>query len=371
MQTGSFIEHFSDIEDPRSHINQKHLFIDILFITICAGICGAKGWNDVEEFGKSRKKWLKKFLELPHGIPSHDTFRTVFLFLDTKKFMECFGNWVSCIVKKVEGEIISIDGKTSKRSYSENKKPLHMVSAWANKNSLVLTQVKVDEKSNEITAIPKILRSLEIKGCLITIDAMGCQKEIAKQIKNQGGDYILSLKGNHSKLHEEVKEYIDTCIETNFDEVPHEKHKTNEKDHGRIETRQYYLISDLNWLENKKCWMGLNSIGVVVSKRKIGDKTSEERRLYITSLESNVKKFAQGVRGHWGVENNLHWQLDITFNDDQCRKRAEKSAENCAVVRHIVLNMLKKETSYKGSISRKQFKAALDANYLEKVLECK
>lgn len=370
MKTGSFLAHFSVIPDPRSTINRKHLLIDILFITVCAVICGAKGWEEIAEFGKCRQDWLQRFIDLPNGVPSHDTFRDVFLFLDTGKFNESFGNWVSDIVTKIPGEIISIDGKTSRRSSSKNTKPLHLVSAWANKNSLVLSQLKVDEKSNEITAIPEILSVLDIHGCIVTIDAMGCQKDIAEKIIAGGGDYILALKGNQGNFHEQVKDFMSISVETGFEDVPHEKTVTIEKDHGRIETREYYLVNKLDWLENRQNWHGLNSLGVVVSKRTIQDKTTTETRLYISSLKSDVKRFAEGVRSHWGVES-MHWSLDISFQEDQCRKRTEKSAANFAIIRHIALNLLKKEQSFKGSIVRKQFKAALTEEYLEKVLQCK
>lgn len=369
MKTGLFLDHFSVIPDPRSTINRKHLLIDILFITVCAVICGAKGWDEIAEFGKCRHDWLKRFIELPNGIPSHDTFRGVFLFLDTKKFNESFGSWILDIAKKIPGEIISIDGKTSRRSSSKNTKPLHLVSAWANKNALVLSQVKVDEKSNEITAIPEILSVLDINGCIVTIDAMGCQKEIAEKIIDGGGDYILALKGNQGNFHEQVKDYMDISVKTGFEDIPHEKTVLIEKDHGRIETREYYLVNELDWLENKKEWKGLNSIGVVVSTRKFQSKTTTETRLYISSLKSDVKKLAEGIRNHWGVES-MHWSLDVSFQEDQCRKRVEKSAANFAIIRHIALNLLKKEQTYKGSIIRKQFKAALTEEYLEKVLHC-
>lgn len=363
------MQHFSIIPDPRSNINRKHLLIDILFITVCAVICGAKGWDEIAEFGRCRHDWLKRFIELPNGIPSHDTFRNVFLFLDTKKFNESFSNWVLEIAKKIPGEIISIDGKTSRRSASKNAKPLHLVSAWANKNSLVLSQVKVDEKSNEITAIPQILSVLDINGCIVTIDAMGCQKDIAAKIIAGKGDYILALKGNQGNLHDQVKDFIDISVENDFEDVLHEKTVTIEKDHGRIETREYYLVNDIDWLDNRQDWKGLKSVGVVVSSRTIQGKTTTEKRLYISSLKSNVKRFAEGVRSHWGVES-MHWSLDISFQEDQCRKRSEKSAVNFAIVRHIALNLIKNEQSYKGSIARKQLKAALTEEYLEKVLQC-
>ncbi len=370
MKTDFFLKHFSVIPDPRSTINRKHLLIDILFVTVCAVVCGAKGWNEIAEFGTCRHDWLKQFIDLPNGIPSHDTFRDVFLFLDTQKFNESFGSWVLDIAKKIPGEIISIDGKTSRRSSSKNTKPLHLVSAWANKNSLVLSQVKVDEKSNEITAIPQILSVLDIHGCIVTIDAMGCQKSIAEKIIKGGGDYILALKGNQGDFHAQVKDFMVTSVETKFEDVPHEKTVTIEKDHGRIETREYYLINELDWLENRKDWVGLSSIGAVVSTRKIQNKTTKETRLYITSLKSSAKSFAEGVRSHWGVES-MHWTLDVSFQEDQCRKRMENSAANFAVIRHVALNLLKKEQTFKGSIVRKQFKAALTVKYLEKVLQCK
>lgn len=368
---GSFLDHFSEVPDPRSEINRRHLLIDILFITLCAVLCGAKGWEEIEEFGNCRREWLAKILRLPNGIPSHDTFREVFLFLDTDKFNEAFGSWIASVIEKIPGEIISIDGKTSRRSFSKDRNPLHLVSAWANKNSLVLAQLKVEEKSNEITAIPKILQALDIRGCLITIDAMGCQKAIAALTVENGGDYILALKGNQGKLHEQVKDFMEISIETGFEDVEHETTHSLEKDHGRIETRKYYLINDLDWLEGRDKWKDLNSVGLVISERKVGDKTSTENRYYLCSLKAGVARFAEGVRGHWGVENSLHWVLDVCFQEDQCRKRAEKSSENFAIMRHLAVNFLKKEKTFKGSIVRKQFKAALSEEYLEKVLHIK
>ncbi|MBF0548162.1 MAG: ISAs1 family transposase [Candidatus Riflebacteria bacterium] len=366
-----FLKHFSSVPDPRSLINRKHLLLDILFIALCAVICGAKGWNEIEEFGKSRQEWLKKYLLLPNGIPSHDTFREVFLFLDPCKFNESFSNWISEVAGIISGsgENIAIDGKTSRHSFSNKTKPLHLVSAWASKNSLVLGQIKVDEKSNEITAIPKILKALDVKGCMITIDAMGCQKSIAKQISEAEGDYALALKGNQGKIHEQIKDYMEASIESKFEDIKHETKTTIEKDHGRIETRKYYLINDLNWLEGREEWPSLRSVGLVISKRKIGEKTTIENRYYLTSLKSGVERFAEAVRSHWGIENSLHWVLDVRFNEDQCRKREGNSPENFAVLRHLALNLLRKEKTNKGSIAIKQFKAALSEKYLEVVIQ--
>ena len=369
MKSGSFLKHFSQVPDPRKDINRQHLLIDILFITICAVLCGARGWSEIADFGNYQKDWFLQFLKLPNGIPSHDTFRQVFLFLDTDKFNESFGNWVLDLADKVDDELISIDGKTNRRTRSMDKKPLHMVSAWANKNSLVLAQVEVDQKSNEITAIPKILRALEIKGCLVTIDAMGCQRDIAEQIIDNGGDYALALKGNQGLLHEQVKDYLEISFETNFEDVPHKRTTTMEKDHGRIEKREYFLVSDIDWLEGKENWKGLNAVGLVVSHRKINGKTTVNMRFYLTSLGEDIERFAKGVRGHWGVENCLHWQLDVTFQEDQCRKRMKNSAANFAIILRMAINMLKKEKTFKGSIVRKQLRAAMKPEYREKVLQ--
>ena len=365
---GNIIRNFSELKDPRLERKKLHKLIDIIVIAICAVIGGADGWEDIERFGKAKEKWFRVFLELENGIPSHDTFNRVFSLINAKKFQECFINWIKEISQLSKGEIISIDGKTVRRSYDRwnNKGAVHIVSAWANNNRLVLGQIKVNEKSNEITAIPELLSYLEIEGCIITIDAMGCQKEIASKIQDGKGDYVLALKENHKNLYEDVKLYLEDKRE-NSDFKEEEYYRSIEKDHGRIEERKYWITTDIDWLENKSKWAGLKSIGMVESTRDIKGNISKEVRFYLCSIEGNVKEFSKAVRSHWGIENSVHWVLDMTFREDESRIRKGHSAENFNVLRHIALNLLKKEKS-KGSIRGKRLKAGWDNAFLKKIL---
>jgi len=361
--------HFEELPDPRHH-NKKHKLIDIMTIAICASICSADTFKQIEDFGNAKIKWFKKFLELPFGIPSHDTFGRVFACIDPKEFQRCFINWVQAIQEVMEGEIIAVDGKTLRRSFDSNtdKKAIHMVSAWASDHGFVLGQIKTEEKSNEITAIPKLLKMLELTDCTVTIDAMGCQKKIAKTIVNKGADYLFSLKGNQSNLHDDVKLFFDGCIKDKFKGIPHSFHRTVDGDHGRIETREFWTVSDIDWLPWKSQWEGLKSIGMVESERQIGNKISKEKRYFISSLNSNAESFGKAVRKHWGIENSLHWTLDIAFREDESRIRKDNAPENFAVLRHISLNLLKNEKTFKGSIKTKRLMAGWENSYLEKVI---
>jgi len=361
--------HFEELPDPRHH-NKKHKLIDIMTIAICASICSADTFKQIEDFGNAKIKWFKKFLELPFGIPSHDTFGRVFACIDPKEFQRCFINWVQAIQEVMEGEIIAVDGKTLRRSFdsSTDKKAIHMVSAWASEHGFVLGQIKTEEKSNEITAIPKLLKMLELTGCTVTIDAMGCQKKIAKTIVNKGADYLFSLKGNQSNLHDDVKLFFDECIKDKFKGIPHSFHRTVDGDHGRIEIREFWTVSDIDWLPWKSQWEGLKSIGMVESERQIGNKISKEKRYFISSLNSNAESFGKAVRKHWGIENSLHWTLDIAFREDESRIRKDNAPENFAVLRHISLNLLKNEKTFKGSIKTKRLMAGWENSYLEKVI---
>lgn len=362
-------KHFSGVNDPRREgYGQRHLLRDIFVIAICAIICGANNWVEIALFGESKKEWFKTFLKLPNGIPSHDIFNRVFSKLNPKEFEARFISWVRGIAEITEGEIIAIDGKTVRRSHdkSDGKAAIHMVSAWANENKMVLGQVKVDDKSNEITAIPKLLNLLDIKGCIVTIDAMGCQRNIAKTILESDADYVLALKGNQGTLQEDILPYFKDAGTKDAD---YDYCDTIEKDHGRIEVRKCWVSSDTDWLNKKHDWPGLNSIGMIESTRIINNEKSVERRYYISSLEKNSEKFLHAIRSHWGIENSLHWVLDVSFKEDNSRVRKEHGAHNLTILRHIALNMLKKESSKKISINCKRLKAGWDKNYLSKILE--
>lgn len=365
----SINSHFGQLSDPRHH-NKKHKLVDIMTIAICASICGADTFKQIEDFGKAKTKWLQRFLELPFGIPSHDTFGRVFAFIDPKEFQRCFINWVQAIQELLDGQTIAIDGKTLRRSFDKgsDKKAIHMVSAWASECGFVLGQIKTEAKSNEITAIPQLLRLLEVSGCIITIDAMGCQKQIAKTIIKKGADYLFSLKGNHSDLHDDVSFFFNGCLKDNFKDTPHDFYETVDSGHGRIETRKFWTVSDIDWLYGKRLWKELKTIGMVESERNIGGEKSKERRFFISSLNGDAKAFAKAVRNHWGIENSLHWTLDIAFREDESRIRKDNAPENFAVLRHISLNLLKNEKSFKGSMKTKRLMAGWETSYLEKVI---
>ncbi|HNW35101.1 MAG TPA: ISAs1 family transposase [Candidatus Ozemobacteraceae bacterium] len=359
----------SILPDPRQDMNKLHLLLDILVIAVCAAVAGAEGWNEVEEFGRTREAWLKRFLSLPHGIPSHDTFRDVFLRLDPTAFSEAFMTWTRGVHRKTNGTI-AIDGKTVRRSGGSHgsRHPLHLVSAWATEAGVCLGQVATSEKSNEITAIPTLLQMLELKGCLITIDAMGTQCEIAKRITAQCGDYILPAKENQPNLHDQIRDFFTTAEKMNFQDVEFSTVKTVEKDHGRVETRTYHLVRDLEWFDQKERWANIAAIGRVVAERRVNGKTSVESRYFITSWKGDIHRFADAVRRHWGIENSLHWVLDVVFDEDHCRKRILNSPENFAIVRKFALALLKRDTTSKGSIRGKRYRATLDTDYLEKVI---
>ena len=368
----SFQDHFASLSDPRSfHApNQRHELMDILVIAVCAVICGAEGWEDIEEYGHAQAEWFAEVLDLPNGIPSHDTFRRVLSRLDPDELTQCFVSWTTALSDLSGGEIVSIDGKTLRRSFDRaaSKAAIHMVSAWANTNRLVLGQVKVEKKSNEIKAIPKLLKMLDLTGATVTIDAMGCQKKIAKTITEQGADYVLALKKNHSRLYEDVTLFLDDARASEFAEIEHDYHETVDGDHGRIETRQYWITSDIDWLGAKASWANLQSLGLVESRREIGEKVEMERRYYLVSLPADGVHFSDAVRQHWGVENGLHWVLDVSFNEDACRIRKERGAQTFSVLRHIALNLLKQETQHKRGIKAKRKRAGWDRDYLWQVL---
>lgn len=366
----SLVYYFSVIEDPRIERTKDHLLIDILMVALCAMLCGAEGFVDFEEFGNAKSEFLRSFLELPNGIPSHDTFRRVFALLDPAQFAECFRHWSESLRKTVSAEIVAIDGKTLRGSHdrAKGKEPIHMVSAWARENGLVLGQIKTGEKSNEITAIPELLRTLKLAGCIVTIDAMGCQKQIAAEISSARADYVLALKGNQSTLHEEVAGFMEDALANDFEGVTHDFLETTARAHGRMETRRYWISEEIQWLTHHAQWQDLRSVGMVESIRDLGGKVTSEVRFFIASIGANAETFARAVRGHWAIENSLHWSLDVSFAEDQCRVRSGYAAENLAILRHISINILKGETTGKRGIKGKQKNAGWDHSYLLKLL---
>ena len=375
----SLVEHLAIITDPRVNRTKDHALIDILVIAICGLLCRAETFNDLADFGNAKHDWFKTFLELPNGIPSHDTFNRVFSALDPKEFLEAFLNWTQSLRQAVPDEIVAMDGKALRRALTADKNPKYIVSAWAEENGLVLGQLKVDEKSNEITAVPQLLRVLELSGCIVTLDAMGCQKNIAKEIKEADAEYVLSLKGNQDTIHREVKEFLDDAlVESKTWRPPGAQpgvqapllatKKVVEKDHGRLETREYFQSAELDWLADRSKWEGLQTVGMVQATREINGKTSIERRYYLSSLPLDIDRFARAVRSHWGIENKLHWVLDVHMGEDQSRARSGYAAENLATLRRLALNLLKSEKTKKRGIRGKQNYASWDHAYLLKLL---
>jgi predicted transposase YbfD/YdcC len=368
-ESRSLIEHVRIISDHRVTGRCNHLLVDIVVIAITSILCGADDWNSIEGFGKAKEEWFRKFLRLPCGIPSHDTFRRVFAQISPAAFQECFIEWVRDVAGTIKG-VIAIDGKTLRRSHDRvlGKKAIHMVSAWAAENSLVLGQVKTDEKSNEITAIPELLQLLDINGCIVTIDAMGCQKAIAAQIIDQNGDYVLALKGNQSGLHEAVEAVFQQADSLGYKDYPVDYFETSEKSRNRVETRRHWTLECEGLFEHTKLWEGLNIIGMVECERTVHKQTTIEYRYYIGSIENNAQLFGKSVRDHWGIENKLHWRLDMGFREDESRIRKGHSAENFAVMRHFAINLLKQDKLTKLGVKNKRLKAGWDDDYRANLL---
>ena len=366
--SASLIDHFSSLEDPRIERNKRHALLDILVLVVSAVCSNAKGWEAIEDFGHAKLDWLRQYVPLANGVPSRDCIEYVMTRLSPVKFRECFINWTQAVKREVQ-EVVAIDGKTARgsRDRANGGKPLHMVTAWACENRLVLAQEATDEKSNEITAIPKLLELLELKGCIVTLDAMGCQRAIAEQIKGQQGDYVMGLKGNQSNLHEAVDDYFTTAREHAFKAVPYAYTEEVDKDHGRLDIRRYWITEDLTTLPNSEVWTGLRSIGMVERECLQGDTTTVERRFFIASLPADAQLFAKTVRGHWEIENTLHWRLDVTFSEDASRIRKENGPAMMTSIRHLCINLFEREGS-KLSLPKKQNKAAWDDTYRAKVL---
>lgn len=371
--SGSIQSHFAGLSDPRQAMNQEHLLCDIVVIAVCAVICGADDWVAVADFGKAKAAWFPSFLALPHGIPAHDTFWRVFRLLDAEQFQECFLRWIQAVAQITNGQIVAIDGKKLRRSHDKalGKNAIHMVSAWASANGLTLGQRKVDDKSNEITAIPELLKVLDISGCIVTIDAMGCQTEIAQTILAQEAEYLLALKENQGTLYADVALLFDDLAQSNFTAYVHDTAKTVDKDHGRIEVRQAWTISDpalLQALRSPEKWPNLHTLVKLQAERYIGSEHSCETRYFISSWQTSAQKLLAGVRTHWQIENACHWVLDIAFREDESRLRKDNGPQNFAVLRHIALNCLKQERSAKLGIKNKRLRAGWDADYLATVL---
>lgn len=370
----SLIEHFSDMPDARSTRARRHPLINVLFIALCGMLCGAEDFVAMEEFGKAKFDWLAQRLDLSAGIPSHDTFGRVFACLDPDAFTSNFLHWVEEIRTQVSEQVISLDGKTLRHSFNNatGLGAIHVVSAWAQKNRMVLGQVKVDAKSNEITAIPALLHLLDITGCIVTIDAMGCQKTIAAQIIGQRGDYVLALKENQPTLHADVAALFEHATNHRFEDRPHDVAQTQEKDHGRIETRRCTVmsLSDLHglWEDIARAWSGLQTLVCLERTRQMGTKIEKETSYYLSSLAADAKKHLKSVRAHWGIENSLHWVLDVAFREDDSRVRTDHAPQNLATLRHLALNTLRQDKKSKVGIKNRRLRAGWDMEYLEKLL---
>jgi predicted transposase YbfD/YdcC len=369
---GRLNRHFGSLQDPRIDRQKLHNLTDIVVIAICGTICGADSWVAIERFGKAKLSWFQTFLDLPNGIPSHDTFGRVFAALDPEQFESCFIDWVQSLSEQLEGQVVALDGKMLRRSMdrASAKSPIYMVSAWADANHLVLGQLKVDEKSNEITAVPKLLDMLMLDGCVVTMDAMGCQKEIAQKVLDNGADYLLAVKGNQKTLARDLQSLFDEAELINYRHVESERTQTTGKGHGRIESRRCSVITDpryLFYLKGLK-WPGVRSIIKLESERKIGEEIETHTRYYISSLPGDAAKTLAAARGHWGIENSLHWVLDVAFREDESRIRQGNAAENMSRLRQIALNLLRRDKTAKCGIATKRLMAGWDESYLAKVL---
>lgn len=371
---------FGTIVDPRIARTRRHELLDILFIALAAMVSGAEDFVTIAEYGVIKQDWLKGLLGLPNGIPSHDTFRRVFARLDPHQLEACLIAWAEALRSRAQitgEEVIALDGKTLRQSFdtATGTKAIHIVSAWASRARLCLGQVKVAEKSNEITAVPALLKMLDIRGCLVTADAMNCQKATARQITEQGGTFVLALKDNHPSLSEGVKLFVEHAAKHKYADLNTRSITTLDKDHGRIETRRYRVIDlpdGIAWADEKQAWPGLLSIGIAEATRQVGEKTSTETRYYLTAIPAtpaeSARRFGRAVRYHWGIENSLHWSLDVSFNEDDCRVRKDNGPQNLAALRHVSLNLLKRDQTTKAGIKTRRLKAGWENTYLEHLL---
>lgn len=361
----NLLDCFRVVRDPRIERTKKHPLESILFIAICGVICGAESFTEIEQFAHEKQEWLQRYVRLPHGIPSHDTLGRVFALLDPAEFQDCFLRWIRSLYQPSAGEVIAVDGKTLRRAHGGGLEVLHVVQAWASENHLMLGALKSEGGRNEILTIPKLLKLLDLKGAIVTLDAMGTQVEIARALKAKQADYVMSLKGNQEWLHEKVK----ACWKDEKFKREADHYEVREQGHGRMEQRRYWMSSQIPAWPLRPDWIGLfQSIGMVESSRTLQERTTHERRYYVSSLPADAKELAKAVRGHWGIENGLHWVLDIAFREDECRVRIGHAAENFALLRRLAVNLLKRETSVKIGIKAKRMKAGWGTAYLEKVL---
>lgn len=370
---GSIATHFADLDDPRQASGRRHQLLDIIAIAICATICGADNWVAIAAFGRAKESWLRTFLSLTHGIPSHDTFRRVFALLDAEQFQESFMAWVQAIVHVLPGQVIAIDGKTARAAHNgqDASTATHMVTAWATANGVALGQVAVADKSNEIRAIPDLLYQLHLKGCLVTIDAMGCQKEIATQIVAQEGDFLLAVKQNQPHLHEDVVHLFKLGHETAFKNLEVGYAQMESRGHGREERRQCWTLNDQGWLtylRNRRAWSVVRTIAMVRAERTVSAETTVCDRYYISSLDHEPERILLASRAHWCIENQLHWCLDVAFDEDHNRVRWANGQANLAVLRQMALVLLRREKTDKTGIKTKRMRAGWDNDYLLKVL---
>ena len=370
MASTDIFEHFEEMEDPRMDRQKRHALMDIIFIAVCAVICGGTSFVDMYDFGCAKKEWLIEHLELRNGIPSHDTFRRVFSLINADVFRSCFMSWTQAMSEATGGDVIAFDGKTLRRSFdtATGLSAIHVVNAWSCENDLCLGQMKVDSKSNEITAMPALMKLMEIKGSVVTSDALNCQKEIAGQVIEGGGDYVLSVKSNQPSLYEDVKLFFEDAFEEGFD-VPVRECESDDWGHGRAESRHCWVVGveGLEWFKHPKDWKGLRSIACVQGTRRTRDTESVENRYFISSLDCE-KTIAKAVRYHWSVENKCHWVMDVDFAEDACRVRKDHAPENFALLRQVAHNLIKQESSKGLSIRRKMRKAAYDTDFLTRIL---
>lgn len=363
----SIRQHFAKLKDPRRPHRRLHRLQDIIVIALSAVIAGAQDWQEIATFGQKRRAWLQRFLPLPNGIPSHDTFERVFDRLDPQAFQACFHAWVQAVQEVLSIKHVAIDGKTLRGSGSAKLGPLHLVSAWATAQRLSLGQVAVDAKSNEITAIPELLDLLDVQGALVTIDAMGCQKAIAQKIRDRGGDYILTVKENQEHLHEDIQQTLAHAFDQNFAGYEHDTYTTRERGHGREEYRSYTVLHHTAGLRHRDEWAEVTTIGMCLSERTVQGKTSSEVRYFIGSRKASARTYGRALRHHWGIENGLHWQLDVNFGEDQNRVTKRNAAQNLALLRRLTVSLLQAHPA-KLSIAKKRFAAALDPEFLEEIL---
>jgi predicted transposase YbfD/YdcC len=358
--------YFRDLPDPRRGRLCRHEFLDILVIAICAVVCGQHTWTDIAFYGQDRADWLKTFLNLPNGIPSHDTFRYVFTRLDPQAFQRCFAAWIEALSQATDLKHVAIDGKALRGSLdrAHGQAPLHLVSAWAAENHLTLGQVAVADKSNEITAIPRLLELLDVRGAIVTLDAMGCQKDIAAKVREAGADYVLAAKDNQPRLWEDLHEAVADHLDRIGPAGDANGIETVDLGHGRKEVRTYTLVTELSKVRDRELWQDLHSVCMVVSERTVGGETSVEARYYIGSLRGSVEDYARVIRGHWGIENGCHWVLDVLFREDGSRSRPEHGAENLAWLRRMALSLLKNDTTCQRSVRAKSVKALGDHRFL-------